>query len=186
VLSSGAAALRGGGGLRALQQSVSAQVASLMRDAPRLAARSALPLSLAPRPLCSPAAAAAPRQPQQPGADQAADGGGQITAAGGVSARDPETYDDGEFYQQLLKELLEAAPSSLAAANGSGADAALARPPKRRKSVDRRASKGRKLRFQPVERLVGFCAPAPLDAPPFAAQLFRNLFGGGGGGGGAA
>jgi protein AATF/BFR2 len=52
----------------------------------------------------------------------------------------------------------------------------LLRPPKRRKVVDRRASKGRKLRFHTLDKLVGFMAPAPRERPPFAEQLFRNLF----------
>lgn len=51
-----------------------------------------------------------------------------------------------------------------------------ARLPKRRKLVDRRASKGRKLRYHVMEKLVGFMAPAELVAPPFAEQLFGNLF----------
>ncbi|KAI8464900.1 MAG: apoptosis antagonizing transcription factor-domain-containing protein [Monoraphidium minutum] len=174
VLSSGAAALRGSGGLRALQQSVTVQVASLMRDGPRLAARTQLPRALAPRPLCSVAADAAPDL--EPATEDATTTAATATANGG-GERDPETFDDGEFYQQLLKELLEAG-----AAGPAGA-AAAARPPKRRKAVDRRASKGRKLRYSVMDKLVGFCAPAELAPPPFAAQLFGNLFGGGGRGG---
>lgn len=52
--------------------------------------------------------------------------------------------------------------------------------PKRRKAVDRRASKGRKLRYHVHDKLVGFMAPLELEAPRYAAQLFSNLFGGGG------
>lgn len=51
--------------------------------------------------------------------------------------------------------------------------------PKQRKAVDRRASKGRKLRYHVHEKLVNFMAPVELAAPQFAAQLFSNLFGGG-------
>lgn len=54
--------------------------------------------------------------------------------------------------------------------------------PKQRKAVDRRASKGRKLRYHVHEKLVNFMAPVELAAPQYAAQLFSNLFGGGGGG----
>ncbi|KAF8069648.1 bfr2 [Scenedesmus sp. PABB004] len=152
VLSSGTAALRGSSGLRALQQSVSAQVGALMRDQRKLVARSQLPAQVAPRPLGQPARGA--------GAD----------GAGADGERDPETYDEGDFYQQLLKELLESAPG--------GAPGALAgaRPAKRRKLVDRRASKGRKLRFEVMDKLVGFMAPVELAPPPFAEQLFGNLF----------
>ncbi|WIA09873.1 hypothetical protein OEZ85_010087 [Tetradesmus obliquus] len=171
VLSSGTAALRGSSGLRALQQSVSSQVAALMGDSAKLVARSQLPLELAPRPLGTPARA----QPQPGGSDDEvdADDGRRQPGGGGrrERARDAETYDEGDFYQQLLKELLEAAPPGSLPQQLAGA-----RPPKRRKLVDRRASKGRKLRYHVMEKLVGFMAPAELVAPPFAEQLFGNLF----------
>lgn len=54
--------------------------------------------------------------------------------------------------------------------------------PKRRKIVDRRASKGRRLRFHVHEKLVNFMAPA-ADARSagagngVGAALFANLFG---------
>ncbi len=63
-------------------------------------------------------------------------------AADEDTSRDAETFDDGELYAQLLKEFLDAGGA------GAGAAAAAARGPKRRKLVDRRASKGRKLRYQ--------------------------------------
>lgn len=51
--------------------------------------------------------------------------------------------------------------------------------PKRRKNVDRRASKGRKLRYHVQEKLVNFMTPAESigSAPTLAVQLFNNLFG---------
>ena len=52
--------------------------------------------------------------------------------------------------------------------------------PKQRKSVDRRASKGRKLRYHVHEKLVNFVAPVELQPTQFASQLLTNLFGGGG------
>ena len=55
--------------------------------------------------------------------------------------------------------------------------------PKHRKQVDRRASKGRKLRYHIHEKLVNFMTPVELEAPQFASQLFSNLFGGTGGAG---
>lgn len=54
--------------------------------------------------------------------------------------------------------------------------------PKQRKAVDRRASKGRKMRYHVHPKLVNFMTPMELEAPQYAAQLFSNLFGGGGGG----
>lgn len=43
--------------------------------------------------------------------------------------------------------------------------------------VDRKASKGRRLRYQVHDKLAGFVAAIPLDTPSFAGQLFSNLFG---------
>lgn len=105
VLSSGTAALRGSSGLRALQQSVSKQVAALLADKQKLVSRSQLPRQLAPRPLGQ----AAVIVDSSAAAEGAASDNEAPTAAGGgvVSGRDPETYDEGDFYQQLLKELIE-------------------------------------------------------------------------------
>jgi protein AATF/BFR2 len=54
--------------------------------------------------------------------------------------------------------------------------------PKRRKAVDRRASKGRKLRFHVHDKLVNFMAPATDShgdggGDGVGAALFTNLFG---------
>jgi protein AATF/BFR2 len=146
VLSSGGAALSGNS-LRALQQGVSKQVATLLADPTKVVRRSQLPTSLAPRPL-----GALPQQQQQLGGGHSGmPGTAGTTIAGGEDDRDPETYDDGDFYQQLLKELLES--------SGEGARAAAgARAPKRRKVVDRRASKGRKIRWVAASLLGSACA----------------------------
>ena len=49
---------------------------------------------------------------------------------------------------------------------------------KKRRAVERRASKGRKLRYQVMDKLVHFMAPVPRAQPPaLAVQLFANLFG---------
>ena len=49
---------------------------------------------------------------------------------------------------------------------------------KKRKQVDRRASKGRKLRYHVQEKLVNFMAPVELAGHGIATQLFSSLFGG--------
>ena len=48
---------------------------------------------------------------------------------------------------------------------------------KRRKQVDRRASKGRKLRFHVQDKLVSFMSPVEAAADAMAPKIFRNLFG---------
>jgi protein AATF/BFR2 len=48
---------------------------------------------------------------------------------------------------------------------------------KKRKTVDRRASKGRKIRYTVHDPLVNFMAPELMVLPPMATKLFANLFG---------
>ncbi|CAL5380261.1 unnamed protein product [Camellia sinensis] len=48
---------------------------------------------------------------------------------------------------------------------------------KKRKIVDRRASKCRKIRYNVHEKIVNFMAPQPVQVPPMAPKLFENLFG---------
>jgi len=70
-----------------------------MFDKQKLIGRSRLPHQLAPRPLGQPAAAA----------EQAKDDAGDVGAVSSdySRGRDAETLDEGDFYQQLLKELIE-------------------------------------------------------------------------------
>ncbi|KAI3448873.1 hypothetical protein Pfo_005538 [Paulownia fortunei] len=87
---------------------------------------------------------------------------------------DPELLDDSEFYQQLLKEFFETIDPS----SSETAFYALKRlQTKKRKIVDRRASKSRKIRYHVHEKIVNFMAPQPADIPPMASKLFENLFG---------
>jgi protein AATF/BFR2 len=81
----------------------------------------------------------------------------------------PETYQDGEFYQALLSEFLESSTSQLTQK--------LHKEPKNRKIVDRRASKGRKIRYHVHEKLVNFMTPDEADVPEYASRIFANLFG---------
>lgn len=142
ALSSGGNALRGGAGLRALAQSISSQVAAVVRDPAKVVARTQMTRAARPRRLCSLEAVAAPAQGGAASdADEEEEGG--FAGAGG-DVRDTETFDDGEFYQQLLKEFLERSAGAL---GSLGHDLAKSRGVKKRKQVDRRASKGRKIRW---------------------------------------
>lgn len=172
-LSSGAGALRSS--LRSLDQSISSQVAALMRDTARVVKRSHLPLTACPKVLCQPAGEAPTAQAS---ALEANGGGGDHQGDDASSAaHDPETFDDSEFYQQLLKEFLEAGAAAGLANGAVGAAAVRSAAAKRRNVVDRRASKGRKLRYDVHEKLVNFMVPAHFEPPAFATQLFANLFG---------
>mmetsp|Transcript_911 Transcript_911/g.2888 ORF Transcript_911/g.2888 Transcript_911/m.2888 type:complete len:443 (-) Transcript_911:49-1377(-) len=88
------------------------------------------------------------------------------------SQYDEETYDDGDFYQTLLREVTggdfdDGIKDVLRIRRARGSS---------KKSVDRKASKGRKLRFHVHEKLVGFLAPAPFEPPPALDELLAGLF----------
>ncbi|XP_071936113.1 uncharacterized protein [Coffea arabica] len=94
----------------------------------------------------------------------------EVISTGG----DPELLDDSDFYQQLLKEFFETVDPN----SSEAAFYAVRRlQAKKRKIVDRRASKSRKIRYHVHEKLVNFMAPLPADIPPMAPKLFENLFG---------
>lgn len=100
---------------------------------------------------------------------------------------DPETFDDAELYGALLREFLDSSH-----VDGATMSALQSRTKKRKQvracvekcastralQVDRKASKGRKLRYHVHEKLVNFTAPVPLPDAGFAQQLAAKLFGG--------
>ena len=112
MLASGGTVSRGN--LRALNQSVSSQVAALLRNSNKAVQRTALSGTDRPRVLCvpghwQPPAASAAEQPLQQAVEA-----GIATAGAPTEAVEPdnETFDDAEFYAQLLKEFLEASGSA--------------------------------------------------------------------------
>lgn len=108
LLASGQVAMRGGGGLQALNQPLSHQVAEVLRHPDRAMARTRRRRQAHDRVLCEPGAAPAAEVGE---AEQEGDG---EPGVGGVEERreaepDVESYDDSAFYQLLLHEFLEAA-----------------------------------------------------------------------------
>lgn len=107
------------------------------------------------------------------------------TASGHTSAEDNDDdnddddaldelmYDDSDFYQQLLKEFIESGGGS------ASADALHQRAHrKKKKLVNRKASKGRALRYTVHPKLENFMFPEPYPTPEMDAdELFRSLFG---------
>jgi protein AATF/BFR2 len=77
---------------------------------------------------------------------------------------------DVDFYEQLLKEFLEGGNEASAAGGG------VSRAVKVRKNVDRKASKGRKLRYHVQEPLVNFMQADDLEIPSWAERIFGQLF----------
>ncbi|KAM7207322.1 Apoptosis antagonizing transcription factor domain containing protein [Naviculisporaceae sp. PSN 640] len=75
---------------------------------------------------------------------------------------DKDIYDDADFYQLLLKELVDQRSTDAAAPGGEHVATvrwAALKEAKTRKQVDRKASKGRKLRYTVHEKLQNFMAP---------------------------
>lgn len=94
---------------------------------------------------------------------------------------DAEIYDDADFYQLLLKELVDQRSSDSAAPGETVATVrwAALKEAKTRKQVDRKASKGRKLRFTVHEKLQNFMAPEDRRSWEEHAidRFFGTLFG---------
>jgi protein AATF/BFR2 len=96
---------------------------------------------------------------------------------------DEEIYDDGDFYEMLLKELVESGTADVLDPMDMTRKYLNMKKlrKKRMKNVDRRASKGRKIKYVIHEKLVNFMAPQPNRYPQAytetANQLFNSLFG---------
>lgn len=152
-VTTGAAAIKGK--LHAFNQNISEQVAAYMRDPGRMIKQ------MQQRRSTVGVFGAVPEGMSDKGEEANADG-------------DPEILDDSEFYQQLLKEFFETIdPSS----SETAFYAMKKLQTKKRKIVDRRASKSRKIRYNVHEKIVNFMAPQPMSLPAMASKLFENLFG---------
>ncbi|ONK73484.1 uncharacterized protein A4U43_C04F32050 [Asparagus officinalis] len=153
-VTTGAAAFKGK--LQAFNQNISEQVAGYMRDPSRMIKRMQLRRS-------SVGVLGKITEDSEMKREEDGDVNG-----------DPELVDDVEFYQQLLKEFFESCDLS----SSETAFYALKKlQPKKRKLVDRRASKSRKIRYHVHEKIANFMAPIRMDLPPMAPKLFENLFG---------
>ncbi|KAH7175665.1 apoptosis-antagonizing transcription factor [Dactylonectria macrodidyma] len=102
-------------------------------------------------------------------------------AAKGVT-EDADIYDDADFYQLLLKELVDQRTVESASAQAGAVPTVMltvAKEAKMRKNVDRKASKGRKMRFTVHEKLQNFMAPEDRRAWEQEAidRFFGTLFG---------
>eukprot|EP00928_Gymnodinium_smaydae_P008350 TRINITY_DN13039_c0_g1_i1.p1 TRINITY_DN13039_c0_g1~~TRINITY_DN13039_c0_g1_i1.p1 ORF type:complete len:470 (+),score=163.91 TRINITY_DN13039_c0_g1_i1:158-1567(+) len=114
----------------------------------------------------------------EPGAKDANDDSGAATEAP-AGGEEFDIYDDRDFYVQLLREVL--------AGGGSAGDETRelqaelqgrrAKKQKQRTDVERRASKGRKIRYVPIERLQNFMAPRPRgDIGDAMEALLQSLY----------
>ena len=94
---------------------------------------------------------------------------------------DTLVYDDSDFYKALLKELVDqrASDTTIQGAGVPTVEWTPAKEPKTRKNVDRKASRGRKMRFNVHEKLAGFTAPEDRRSWEQASidRFFATLFG---------
>eukprot|EP01083_Nonionella_stella_P051728 137354_1 len=141
---------------KALDQSVLSQISSILEDEKRLVRRSQLNRS-------DNRAFGAPKAKPTEDSSVATDD----------QDYDVEIHDDSDFYQQMLKDLIR---------NGQRSSDKIAKnikstfTRKGKKKVDRRASKGRKLRYTVQDKLVNFMPPNPLPSDSTHADLFASLF----------
>lgn len=107
-------------------------------------------------------------------------------------------FDDSKVYQQLLKDFLTTASSHTGQAEDVAAQARILKKQQRKnasssttadgtvKQVDRKASKGRKIRYAEIPKLVNFTFPLARPPPPNnvtgiainESEWFNSLFGG--------
>ncbi|XP_052050932.1 protein AATF isoform X2 [Apodemus sylvaticus] len=168
-----------GKGFGAFERSILTQIDHILMDKERLlrrtqTKRSAYRVLGKPEPVPEPVAEILPGEPEiLP----------QVPANAHLKDLDEEIFDDDDFYHQLLRELIERKTSSLdpndQVAMGRQWLAIQKLRSKIRKKVDRKASKGRKLRFHVLSKLLSFMAPIDHTEMNDDArtELYRSLFG---------
>lgn len=82
-------------------------------------------------------------------------------------------FEDGDFYRTLLREIIESGEG----AGGGLRYAQLSKGGKVKKKRDRSFAKGRRLRYDVHEKLVGFLAPVPLPDPGPLDEIVAAMFG---------
>ncbi|XP_007464952.1 PREDICTED: protein AATF isoform X2 [Lipotes vexillifer] len=148
-----------GKGFGAFERSILTQIDHILMDKERLLRRTQTKRSIY-RVLGKPEPAAQPVVESLPGQPEILP---QAPASAHLKDLDEEIFDDDDFYHQLLRELIERKTSSLdpndQVAMGRQWLAIQKLRSKIHKKVDRKASKGRKLRFHVLSRLLSFMAP---------------------------
>jgi hypothetical protein len=92
---------------------------------------------------------------------------------------DEDRLDDSKVYQQLLKDFV-AQSTATASGEGVGRLQVGKSSQNKKKKVDRRASKGRKIRYKEIPKLVNFTFPLskPNSSNLNQDEWFQSLFGG--------
>lgn len=163
----------------AFERSILTQIDHILMDKERLLRRTQTKRSVY-RVLGKPEPEAPPVPKSLPGEPEILP---QISANAHLKDLDEEIFDDDDFYHQLLRELIERKTSSLdpndQLAMGRQWLAIQKLRSKIHKKVDRKASKGRKLRFHVLSKLLSFMAPIDHTTMNDDArtELYRSLFG---------
>lgn len=168
-----------GKGFGAFERSILTQIDHILMDKERLLRRTQTKRSVyqvlgKPEPVTQPVPESLPGQPETLP---------QAPANAHLKDLDEEIFDDDDFYHQLLRELIERKTSSLdpndQVAMGRQWLAIQKLRSKIHKKVDRKASKGRKLRFHVLSKLLSFMAPIDHTTMNDDArtELYRSLFG---------
>lgn len=82
-------------------------------------------------------------------------------------------FDDGDFYRTLLREIIESGDGP----GGGLRYAQLSKSGKVKKKRDRSFAKGRRLKYDVHEKLVGFLEPVPMPDPGPLDEILAALFG---------
>lgn len=168
-----------GKGFGAFERSILTQIDHILMDKERLLRRTQTKRSVY-QVLGKPEPAAQPVPESLPGHPEILP---QAPANAHLKDLDEEIFDDDDFYHQLLRELIERKTSSLdpndQVAMGRQWLAIQKLRSKIHKKVDRKASKGRKLRFHVLNKLLSFMAPIDHTTMNDDArtELYRSLFG---------
>lgn len=89
---------------------------------------------------------------------------------------DADIFDDTDFYQQLLRDVVQARGGMA----GSGEQPWMAeqrdRKARKKKVVDTKASKGRKLRYEVHTKLQNFMVPVPVGGADWHEEQIDGLF----------
>ena len=95
----------------------------------------------------------------------------------------PYIFNDDDFYQQLLREIIDKKMGNVdktdpEAMGRQWAELQKLKIKTKKKAVDTKASKGRKIRYEVHSKLLGFMAPVSLDSLSDGRQdeLFKSLF----------
>nr|XP_014436838.1 protein AATF [Pelodiscus sinensis] len=168
-----------GKGFSAFERSILTQIDHIMMDKERLLRRTQTKRSVY-RVLGKPEKESQPVPESLPGCSEVIP---QAKSNTHLKDLDEEIFDDDDFYHQLLRELIERKTSSLdpndQVAMGRQWLAIQKLRNKIQKKVDRKASKGRKIRYHVHSKLVSFMAPIDHCTMNDDArtELYRSLFG---------